>query len=391
MRITVHNRGPDGAPMHVLPQLWFRNTWSLGRGRTRPALAGATATAVARRRTTSSAAPRCRLRRRRRGCCSPTTRPTAARLFGVRRPSGLIQGRLPRLRRRRATRTRSIPQRRHQGGRPVSPATLPARRQRSSVRAAPDAGQPAATRSRDFDAVFAAAHGRGRRVLRRRCSTASPTRTSGRVQRQALAGMLWSKQFYHLRRARSGSTAIRRSRRRPRSRKTGRNADWRHLDNADVISMPDKWEYPWYAAWDLAFHCVPLALVDPDFAKQQLAAADARMVHAPERPAARLRVGVRRRQPAGARLGGLRVFQIDRRSATAAPATATFLERVFHKLLLNFTWWVNRKDARGPQRLPGRLPRPRQHRRLRPLHAAADRRHIDQADGTAGWRCTAST
>ena len=91
----------------------------------------------------------------------------------------------------------------------------------------------------------------------------------------------------------------------PPERRQGRNREWTHLNNADIISMPDKWEYPWYAAWDLAFHCIPLALVDPEFAKEQLVLLHARMVHAPQRSDAGLRVGVRRRQSAGARLGGL--------------------------------------------------------------------------------------
>ena len=81
-----------------------------------------------------------------------------------------------------------------------------------------------------------------------------------------------------------GSAATTRSRRRPPHRRHGRNADWEHLNNADIISMPDKWEYPWYAAWDLAFHCLPLALVDAEFAKEQLVLLDARMVHASQRP-----------------------------------------------------------------------------------------------------------
>ena len=88
--------------------------------------------------------------------------------------------------------------------------------------------------------------------------------------RQAFAGMLWSKQYYALRRRRAGSTATRASRRRPSERLTGRNAGWRHFDAADILSMPDKWEYPWFAAWDLAFHAVTLAHVDPAFAKYQL-------------------------------------------------------------------------------------------------------------------------
>ena len=144
----------------------------------------------------------------------------------------------------------------------------------------------------------------------------------------------------------SGSTAIRRSRRRRPSARTGRNHDWAHLNNADVISMPDNWEYPWFAAWDLAFHCIPLALVDPEFAKHQLAAARREWYHAPERPDPGLRVGVRRRQPARARLGRLARLQ-DRRKRISGHGDRDFLERVFHKLLLNFTWWVNRKDAEG--------------------------------------------
>ena len=106
--------------------------------------------------------------------------------------------------------------------------------------------------------------------------------------------------------------------------------------------MPDTWEYPWYAAWDLAFHCVALAHVDPEFAKEQLILLLPRVVHAPERPAARLRVGVRRRQPAGARLGRAAGVRDRRRRATTTSSSA-----IFHKLLLNFTWWVNRKDAEG--------------------------------------------
>ena len=172
------------------------------------------------------------------------------------------------------------------------------------------------------------------------------------VQRQALAGMIWSKQFFYYdvpqvaeRRSRSAA------RRRPSARH-GRNHEWMHLNNADIISMPDKWEYPWYAAWDLAFHTIALALVDPEFAKAAAAPADARVVHAPERPAAGVRVGVRRRQPAGARLGHLaRVpdgSQKRRRLTNPDdPGDLAFLERVFHKLMLNFTWWVNRKDAEG--------------------------------------------
>ena len=124
------------------------------------------------------------------------------------------------------------------------------------------------------------------------------------IQRQALAGMIWSKQFYHfnVRTWLNGDPAQPLP---PAGRKRGRNSEWAHLNNADIISMPDKWEYPWYAAWDLAFHCIPLALVDAEFAKRQLDLLTREWYHAPERPVARLRMGVRRRESAGSCVGDL--------------------------------------------------------------------------------------
>ena len=122
--------------------------------------------------------------------------------------------------------------------------------------------------------------------------------------RQALAGMLWSKQCYHydVRTWLNGDPGQPPP---PPERKKGRNHDWTHLYNADVLSMPDKWEYPWFAAWDLAFHTIALSLVDPDFAKEQLILLAARMVHASERAIARVRVGVWGRESSGACLGGV--------------------------------------------------------------------------------------
>ena len=128
----------------------------------------------------------------------------------------------------------------------------------------------------------------------------------------------------------------------PEAHRHGRNSDWRHLDSFDVLAMPDPWEYPWFAAWDLGFHCVPWAHLDPAFAKYQLHRAAARVVPAPERRAARLRVELRRRQPAGARDGG--AARVPR---STAARDREFLERVFQKLLINFTWWLNREDADG--------------------------------------------
>ena len=128
-----------------------------------------------------------------------------------------------------------------------------------------------------------------------------------RVQRQALAGLLWSKQYYHFVVADwlKGDPGQPKP---PASRLEGRDSNWVHIYNEDVLSMPDKWEYPWYAAWDLAFHMIPLALVDPDNAKVAAQAVSARMVHASQRADPGLRVGFRRREPAGARLGVLARF-----------------------------------------------------------------------------------
>ena len=156
--------------------------------------------------------------------------------------------------------------------------------------------------------------------------------------------MLWSKQFYHyeVNRWLKGDPSMPEP---PRERLHGRNADWTHLYNADVISMPDKWEYPWYAAWDLAFHCIPLALVDSDICQGTAHPDVARMVHASQWTDSGLRMGVRRCESAGSCLGGLACLQ-DRKKRKGV-GDRDFLERVFHKLLLNFTWWVNRKDAEG--------------------------------------------
>ena len=183
--------------------------------------------------------------------------------------------------------------------------------------------------------------------------------------------------------SRRGARATRRSRRLPPGAARRRNADWRHLYNDDVISMPDKWEYPWYAAWDLAFHCVPLATGRRRVRQAPAAADPARVVHAPQRATARVRVELRRRQPAGARLGGLARLR-DRTRDRTGTADITFLKRVFHKLLLNFTWWVNRKDEGGNNVFEGGFLGPGQHRRVRSVAAAVHRRHhLEQSDGSS--------
>ncbi|MEO8449855.1 MAG: glucosidase, partial [Gemmatimonadota bacterium] len=164
------------------------------------------------------------------------------------------------------------------------------------------------------------------------------------VMRQGFAGMLWSKQFYHyvVRDWLDGDPGNPAP---PAERKRGRNREWGHLYNADIVSMPDKWEYPWYAAWDLAFHCVPLALVDPDFAKDQVMLMLREWYMHPNGQIPAYEWALGDVNPPVHAWAAWRVYKIDKKRHGVGDRT--FLQRVFHKLLLNFTWWVNRKDADG--------------------------------------------
>jgi hypothetical protein len=157
--------------------------------------------------------------------------------------------------------------------------------------------------------------------------------------------MIWSKQFFYYDvpewlQGDRGHPAP------PESRKRGRNHEWTHLNNADIISMPDTWEYPWYAAWDLAFHSIPFALIDSEFAKQQLVLLTREWYMHPNGQLPAYEWAFGDVNPPVHAWATWRVFQIDRKR-TGGPGDLVFLERVFHKLMLNFTWWVNRKDAQG--------------------------------------------
>ena len=154
---------------------------------------------------------------------------------------------------------------------------------------------------------------------------------------------MWSKHFVHynstVARRRSGPATP------PPERKSGRNHAWTHLNNADIISMPDKWEYPWYAAWDLGFHCISLAVIDAEFAKQQLVLLGREWYQHPNGQVPAYEWSFGDVNPPVYAWAAWRVYEIDRRQR--GRGDTAFLERVFHKLLLNFTWWVNRKDPRG--------------------------------------------
>jgi len=200
------------------------------------------------------------------------------------------------------------------------------------------------------------------------------------VMRQSLSGMLWSKQFYHyvVEQWLEGDPGTPKP---PRERTQGRNKEWRHLYNADIVSMPDKWEYPWYAAWDLAFHCVPLALVDSDFAKDQLLLMLREWYMHPNGQLPAYEWAYSDVNPPVHAWASWRVYKIEKKRR--GTGDTVFLKRVFQKLLLNFTWWVNRKDADGMNIFQGGflgLDNIGVFDRSAPLPTGG---HIAQSDGTS--------
>ena len=200
------------------------------------------------------------------------------------------------------------------------------------------------------------------------------------IMRQALGSLLWSKQFYHYDLKRwlkgdPGGPDI------PPARTNGRNKEWRHLYNADVISMPDKWEYPWYAAWDLAFHCLALALVDSDFAKEQLLLMTREWYMHPNGQLPAYEWAFGDVNPPVHAWAAWRVYKVEMKRR--GEGDRRFLERIFQKLLLNFTWWVNRKDTEGRNVFQGGflgLDNIGVFDRSAPLPTGG---HIEQSDGTS--------
>ncbi len=200
------------------------------------------------------------------------------------------------------------------------------------------------------------------------------------VMRQSLAGMLWSKQYYHyvVQQWLDGDPALPTP---PGERLRGRNHEWPHLYNSDVQSMPDKWEYPWYAAWDLAFHCIPLALVDSDFAKEQLVLLVREWYMHPNGQIPAYEWAFGDVNPPVHAWAAWRVYKIEKKRR--GKGDRRFLQRVFHKLMLNFTWWVNRKDADGKNIFQGGflgLDNIGVFDRSAPLPTVG---HIEQSDGTS--------
>ena len=371
IRITAVNRGPEAATLYALPQLWFRNTWSWGKDLRRPvALKGANVPGSScvelqhwqygKRWLLCEGQPE---------LLFTENETNNARLFGGRNRSPYVKDGIHEyvvhgnksavnpdqmgtkvaaayLLQLKTGESRTIKLRltdleplgaMNTGSGVVGGADSPGMQERAeNVPGTNDF-------TTGFEAVFTARQKEAQEFFASRIPK-ELSEDAKEVMRQSLSGMLWNKQFYHydVRSWLEGDPAGPKP---PDSRWNGRNKDWLHLYNDDVISMPDKWEYPWYAAWDTAFHCIPLALVDPDYAKEQLILLVREWYMHPNGQLPAYEWAFGDVNPPVHAWAAWRVYKIERR--VRGVADRGFLEKVFHKLLLNFTWWVNRKDPDG--------------------------------------------
>ncbi|HEX8141590.1 MAG TPA: hypothetical protein VF553_03280 [Pyrinomonadaceae bacterium] len=350
VKITAINRGPERAELHLLPTIWFRNTWSWGAGGREPRPHMKRGESVAGR-AASIELEHSRYGRRLLYCegeprlLFTENETNTRRLYNTANASPHVKDAF----------NDYIVHGVENAVNPAGEGTKAAAYYSLSL----GAGETATLRLRlsDKEMLAGAAKPFGEEfeaVFRERVkdadefySTVIPETLSAdarNVMRQSFAGLLWSKQFYHYvikdwLEGDPGQPAP------PKERQKGRNHEWPHMFNADVISMPDKWEYPWYAAWDLAFHCVPLALVDSEFAKEQLTLMLREWYMHPNGQLPAYEWAFGDVNPPVHAWAAWRVYKIEKKRR--GTGDRAFLERVFHKLLLNFTWWVNRKDAEG--------------------------------------------
>jgi hypothetical protein len=350
VRITAWNRGPDPARLHVLPTLWFRNRWAWGDPYEMPQVAridGPEGAALfelhefhyGRRWFLAEGAPE---------LLFTENETNMERLFGEKSRTPYVKDAFH----------RCVVNGERTAVNPEMKGTKAAAYYASEI--APGESwtirlrlmdrNPAEDRASGqsffgpaFDAVFADRLKETDEFYAKRvCVECSED--ARLVQRQAFAGLVWGRQSYHydVRRWLDGDST------QPAPdphRRLGRNHDWTHLYNADVISMPDKWEYPWYAAWDLGFHCVATALIDPVFAKEQLILFLREWYMHPNGQVPAYEWNFNDVNPPVHAWAAWRVYKIEGR--ITGKTDRNFLERIFHKLLLNFTWWVNRKDPAG--------------------------------------------
>src|SRR5438132_2913227 len=342
IRITATNRGDEAAELHLLPTVWFRNTGSWDASATRPVLRAGRAVADHALIETEHEAlgPRWLYCEGAPELLFTENETNGERLWGEANPSPYVKDGI----------NACVVDGEQDAVNPAAVGTKAAARYRMTLAAGQSVAVrlrlantpiPGRTFGKDFDVVFAQRLGEADEFY----ATVIPKQLSDdakSVMRQAFAGLLWSKQFYHyyVRRWLEGDPACPPP---PPERLQGRNHEWLHLYNEDVISMPDKWEYPWYAAWDLAFHMIPLALIDPDFAKAQLVLFLREWYMHPNGQIPAYEWAFGDVNPPVHAWAALRVYRIERR--LRGRGDRAFLERVFHKLLLNITWWVNRNDA----------------------------------------------
>jgi mannosylglycerate hydrolase MGH1-like protein/glycosyl hydrolase family 63 len=390
IRITIANRGPQAAALRVLPTLWFRNTWSWGREGesygTRPRLEQIAPDAI--RADHAALSPMILRIDPRVG--SPEflfteNETNTDRLYGTRSGASakdafheyVVHGRRKALR-TDATGTKAAAHYR---------LWVPARGEIVlRLRLTAEAELTGTNLDDEFDRTMAQRLAEADEFYGDRIPATATTEERG-VARQAYAGLLWSKQFYHyiVEHWLAGDPTQPAP---PPGRKTVRNSDWRQVYCRDVISMPDKWEYPWFAAWDLAFHMVPFAKIDPTFAKEQILLILREWYMHPNGQIPAYEYAFGDVNPPVHAWAAWRIYKI---AAKRGERDLGFLKRVFHKLLLNFTWWVNRKDADGNNLFSGGflgLDNIGIFDRSQPLPTGGT---LEQADGTAWMAFYAST
>ncbi len=382
IRISITNRGPEPASMDLLPTIWFRNTWSWDKNEPRPfmqAVTGSQEHAIhlnhpryGERWLYLEGAPQ---------LLFTENETNYRRLYGVENASQFVKDGIH----------EAVVHKNVDAVNPANVGTKAAAHYPLTLRPGETVrvrlrltnSDLAGSRSRPFGKSFDSIFADRIREADEFYSTIIPSGLSDdakNVMRQSLGGMLWSKQFYHyvVKPWLDGDPDQPQP---PGERRNGRNHEWPHLYNADVISMPDKWEYPWYAAWDLAFHCIPLALVDADFAKEQLVLLLREWYMHPNGQIPAYEWALGDVNPPVHAWASWRVYKIDKkRNGTG---DRKFLKRVFHKLMLNFTWWVNRKDAEGKNIFQGGflgLDNIGVFDRSAPLPTGG---HIEQSDGTS--------
>jgi hypothetical protein len=382
--ITVANRGPETAVLHLLPTLWFRNTWSWGRTgegyteRPRIALAGHGAIEAAHEglgRFTLAAEP---VAGRAPQWLFTENETNAQRLYGVPNRTPYVKDAFHAF---VVDGDRDAVNPANEGTKAAAHYTLelaPGQQVSVRLRLTDHAERPAPPGFSDFAAVVADRKAEADAFYAARLHGASAS--DAPIVRQAYAGLLWSKQFYHydVRSWLEGDPAHPAP---PPTRKGGRNAEWGHLYNRDVISMPDKWEYPWYAAWDLAFHMIPFATIDPAFAREQLLLMLREWYMHPNGQLPAYEFAFGDVNPPVHAWAVWRVYKIG--VDAKGQRDTTFLARAFQKLLLNFTWWVNRKDTEGKNIFSGGFLGLDNIGVFDRSQALPTGGHLEQADGTA--------